>query len=602
MLHNNTGTIGILSVLCIILLFLLNYSLSRKKVKQLEKAFASIFILLIFWMVGLILQIICSSSFNINPIYFDYFVGISGCFLSVAFFFLALIFARTKIKFEKKYLLLFIVPTLSLILLWTNDLHHLFYIDYSTNTASTVFGKYFYFHTLYNYVLYGVSLFILLKYSIKNSGFFSKQATLIFIGTLIPLVINFLGASGIISISLYMTPIMFTFTVMFFAFAIFKFSLFKTTPIALQRIVDRISDSYIVINENAEISDFNQTFINTFKFAESSNIRGLPLVSFLDDLNLDVSQFQEYIKNTNSTNITSSFELYIKKIKKYFNIEITSILVNNQFLGTLILFKDITQHMEDMQTIKDSQETLMESERLASLGQLIGGIAHNLKTPIMSISGALEGLSDLIKEYDLSIENPNVNASDHHEIAKDMNTWIIKMKDYTQYMSDIITAVKGQAVNLSETENISFDLEELVKRIDILMKHELKNAIIYLNVHMQTNSNLVINGDINSLIQVINNMISNSIQAYNGKTEESIELSFEKDNNNLIISIEDHASGLPKKVKDKLFKEMITTKGKNGTGLGLYMSYSTIKANFGGNITFESEEGKGTKFNIILPL
>ena len=602
MLHNNTGTIGILSVLCIILLFLLNYSLSRKKVKQLEKAFASIFILLIFWMVGLILQIICSSSFNINPIYFDYFVGISGCFLSVAFFFLALIFARTKIKFEKKYLLLFIVPTLSLILLWTNDLHHLFYIDYSTNTASTVFGKYFYFHTLYNYVLYGVSLFILLKYSIKNSGFFSKQATLIFIGTLIPLVINFLGASGIISISLYMTPIMFTFTVMFFAFAIFKFSLFKTTPIALQRIVDRISDSYIVINENAEISDFNRTFINTFKFAESSNIRGLPLVSFLDDLNLDVSQFQEYIKNTNSTNITSSFELYIKKIKKYFNIEITSILVNNQFLGTLILFKDITQHMEDMQTIKDSQETLMESERLASLGQLIGGIAHNLKTPIMSISGALEGLSDLIKEYDLSIENPNVNASDHHEIAKDMNTWIIKMKDYTQYMSDIITAVKGQAVNLSETENISFDLEELVKRIDILMKHELKNAIIYLNVHMQTNSNLVINGDINSLIQVINNMISNSIQAYNGKTEESIELSFEKDNNNLIISIEDHASGLPKKVKDKLFKEMITTKGKNGTGLGLYMSYSTIKANFGGNITFESEEGKGTKFNIILPL
>ena len=59
--------------------------------------------------------------------------------------------------------------------------------------------------------------------------------------------------------------------------------------------------------------------------------------------------------------------------------------------------------MLDMQTIKNNQNILMERERLASLGQLIGGIAHNLKTPIMSIAGASEGLSDLIKVYDSSI-------------------------------------------------------------------------------------------------------------------------------------------------------------------------------------------------------
>ena len=59
---------------------------------------------------------------------------------------------------------------------------------------------------------------------------------------------------------------------------------------------------------------------------------------------------------------------------------------------------------------------------------------------------------------------------------------------------------------------------------------------------------------------------------------------------------------MSKKVQDKLFKEMVTTKGKNGTGLGLFMSYSNIRAHFSGNITFESEEGKGTKFNIIIPM
>ena len=116
-----------------------------------------------------------------------------------------------------------------------------------------------------------------------------------------------------------------------------------------------------------------------------------------------------------------------------------------------------------METIKNNQDILMERERLASLGQLIGGIAHNLKTPIMSISGAAEGLTDLVKEYDSSIDDPEVNSQDHHDIAKDMNEWIVKIKEYTEYMSDIITAVKGQAVTLSETDNISFDIDELVK-------------------------------------------------------------------------------------------------------------------------------------------
>ena len=252
--------------------------------------------------------------------------------------------------------------------------------------------------------------------------------------------------------------------------------------------------------------------------------------------------------------------------------------------------------------IHDSQETLMEKERLASLGQLIGGIAHNLKTPIMSISGASEGLTDLVKEYDSSIDDPEVNSNDHHEIAKDMMTWIEKIKTHTEYMSDVITAVKGQAVNLSNEEEVSFTVGELLKRVDILMKHELKNAIIYLNISLKADENITIRGDVNSLVQVINNMISNSIQAYNGKPEQNIDLIVEKNENELLIHVKDYGPGLPQKVKDKLFKEMITTKGKNGTGLGLYMSYSTIRAHFNGNITVESEEGKGTTFTISLPL
>lgn len=459
-------------------------------------------------------------------------------------------------------------------------------------------------HSLYSYALLLFAILNLIKFSVKNAGFFSKQSLLIITGTIFPVIVNILGTCNIIHMSIYLTPISFTIAIVCFALAIFKFKFLSVAPIALQKVVDRISDGYLVINEDNKITDFNQTFLMLFH-VKADDIRNKDIFKITkntkikDINNVQLSKLLDISKNTVNT---QSLTTYFENLNKHFNIEFSSLNNNNTYIGTLILFKDITQHMEDMQTIKDKQDSLMESERLASLGQLIGGIAHNLKTPIMSISGAAEGLTDLVKEYDLSIENPSVNFEDHHAIAKDMSVWIDKIKDYTKYMSDVITAVKGQAVALSETENISFDLEELVKRIDILMKHELKNAIIYLNVHMNTNSKLVIHGDVNSLVQVINNMISNAIQAYNGKTEQEINLDFNQDDKNLTISIEDHASGLPKKVKDKLFKEMITTKGKNGTGLGLYISYSTIKAHFNGNITFESEEGVGTKFNIILPL
>ena len=278
----------------------------------------------------------------------------------------------------------------------------------------------------------------------------------------------------------------------------------------------------------------------------------------------------------------------------------------NDEIGDLINSFNLVQKnsQSQMDLIKNNQEILMERERLATLGQMVGGIAHNLKTPIMSISGATEGLKDLVREYDASIEDSEVTVSDHHEIANDMRRWIEKINNYTEYMSDIITAVKGQAVTLSNQEIVSFTIAELVKRVQILMKHELKNSFIELDINMNVDENLTLNGDINSLVQVLNNLISNAIEAYDGieRENKSIDLDLNIKDGYLQIYVTDYGKGIPKDVQEKLFKEMITTKGKNGTGLGLFMSYSNIRAHFNGNMKFESEVGKGSRFEILLPL
>lgn len=560
-------------------------------------------ILVLIWTTALLCQKLFVKKFNIDPICFDYIAYIGICFLPISIFLTGKVFCNTKITFSKKYALLLIVPIISLIILWTNNIHHLFYKYYSTNLNDCVSGSYLIVHNIYSYSILLVGIIYILKAARRSSGFFSKQSVLILLGVSVPIVTNILGTFKIVPMTIYATPISFTIALLCFAIAIFKFKFLGVAPIALQIIVNKISDSYLVLNDDMTIVDFNTTFLNTFKL-KNENIREQDISEFVQNhkqYKLNVKKIEKAVDKVLTTRETVTLEEHIESLDKYFTVEINNILVKGNSLGILMLFKDITQHKLDMQALKDNQDILIERERLASLGQLIGGIAHNLKSPIMSISGATEGLTDLIKEYEESIVDKDVTIDDHLAIANDMKDWISKIKSYLEYMSDIITAVKGQAVALSENTVDSFTVEELTKRVDILMKHELKKALITLNLDLKVPTSLMIHGNINGLVQVINNMISNAIQAYKGKEGQTIDLIITQEKNDVIVSVRDYAGGLPKEVQEKLFKEMITTKGKDGTGIGLFMSYSNIRAHFNGDITYSTEEGKGTIFNIILP-
>ncbi len=579
---------------------------TRKKQKStLYSLFRVLFLLLSLHVVALILlfyfkDIILDMD---TLMYIDAISYISTCNLPVILFFISSIYENKETNL-KKYWYLFIIPILSIIIIFTNPLHHLFCKSYAINVADVQLGPYFYVHMLYTYLLILVAFIKLIKSSISKAGFLSFGTILIILGACAPIIPNLLASLQLISMDTYITPILYLITAICFYISIFKLNSFDAVPIALKNIVDIMTDAFIVVEKDGTITYSNNAF-NT----NLSKMIGIKLNdNFYNIINtnkkLKLSKLNNLIKKSEKNNTVETFDWSFNS-EKYFEISAQPVISTKgrkKVIGTLIIFKDTTQHMLDMQTIKNNQDMLLERERLASLGQLIGGIAHNLKTPIMSISGAAEGLTDLVKEYEASVGDPEVTVQDHHDIAKDMKDWIEKIRSYTEYMSDIITAVKGQAVTMSEEQAVSFTLDELVKRVNILMKHELKNALVELNVSMQVNEQTVLKGNINSLVQVINNMISNAIQAYDGKPDNKIDLILKKENNNIIISVKDYGCGLPDEVQKKLFKEMITTKGKNGTGLGLFMSYSTIRAHFNGNMTFETEQGKGTTFNIILPL
>lgn len=277
-------------------------------------------------------------------------------------------------------------------------------------------------------------------------------------------------------------------------------------------------------------------------------------------------------------------------------------VTSNDEIGDLVIaFNKIQQReKENIEALKENQAILIEQERLASLGQLIGGIAHNIRTPIMSISGAIEALKDLAYEYRDSIDDKSVTEQDHQEIAKEMLTWLDKMRPYCAYMSDVISAVKGQAVQMNASTMVKFTVDELIKRVELLMKHELTKNHITLILDSQIDMNTEIKGEVSNLIQVFDNIIINAVHAYEGK-EGTIELKILRSDDNIRFVFKDSAKGISSEISDRLFKEMVTTKGKNGTGLGLYMSYATVKGRFGGNMYFDSIQGSGTTFYILIP-
>ena len=592
------------AVFLAILVAFLIYLLKKISKTQLQQIFAVNLILLVVSFLFMFLQMQFSSKLNIAPVYFDYFSYIGIIFLPISLYFTALIFTNTKIKFKSKYLLFFIIPMMSLLTLWTNDAHHLFFQEYNINLEECKFGPFFVIHEIYSYFIYTLAIIHLLNYFRKNSGLFSQQLTLVVVGTVFPFVINLLGTLGIIKVTIYITPIALAISIICFALALFKFQLLNSLPIALTKIVNRISDGYIVLNDKNIVTDYNNPFLKIFNI-ENFDLRQMHIfdVVGLDEFKgLDEETVIKALQAVVDSNETLIFEVEFENIHKYLRLEINSIKTDGIFIGALILAKDLTQHFNDLQTIQSNQSMLIEKERLASLGQMIGGIAHNLKTPIFSISGAAEGLQDLITEYKESITDETVTIQDHIAIANDMYEWVSKIKNYSAYMSDVITAVRGQAVAFADRSNEFFSIEDLTKRISILMKHELQHSLTSLSTSIQVDKDLEIKGNINSLVQVINNLISNAIQAYNGEPNQTIEFNIYKDTKNVIFSIKDFGQGMSEDVKDKLFKEMITTKGKNGTGLGLFMSASNIKAQFNGDINFSSEPGKGTTFNVIIPI
>lgn len=585
-----------ISILCTI--FLLLHILKMHKKELLYITFSLELIFIFVWSTGRLLEKYFSM-FTGNEIMA--FVNIS--FIGIIFLPLCLLFKGIILvgkKLSHWYILLGIPQMISCILLFTNEYHKLFFVQYSQLNASAVYGNYFYIHSVISYIYIGIGLYSLLYFSARNAGFFSRQSLIILLGIVVSLAVNICSTLKLIELPYTSTPVSFSFAILCFYISIVKYDFFNLIPLAMQNIVNEISDGFIVVNPEQKIIDYNEPVKRIF-----GSVLNVKRNTYLKDIKTNfesvapcVEMLVGFVERSYVEKRTFNVEKHIQVedfFNKYFSIEVTPIIKNQVNKGTIILLKEITD-------LKNAQNQLVAQEKLASLGQLTGGIAHSLKTPIASMGDSIEILERYTNEYNESIDNESVTKEDHHEIAGDMKRCLSEMKLTTKYMIDVINTVKNYSTDAAIHCSKHFTIKDLKDTIYVLMNHELKRHHCKLNFNLSVSEEIQIDGDIRNMVQVINVLVSNAVESYNNTENSVVDIIIDQDDaNNIKITVRDYGSGIPSDIQEKLFNKMCTTKGNKGTGIGLYISRTIIEGQFNGKLTFESKEGQGTDFFMIIP-
>ena len=264
--------------------------------------------------------------------------------------------------------------------------------------------------------------------------------------------------------------------------------------------------------------------------------------------------------------------------------------------------------------LKTTQKQLVQSEKMASLGELTAGIAHEIQNPLNFVNNFSEVSLELIEE--VKSEKLKVKSERDEKIEDELlNDIAANLEKINHHGKRADAIVKGMlqhsrsSTGIKEPTNINALADEYLR----LAYHGLRAKDKSFNATMVTDFDPSI-GKVNVIPQdtgrVILNLITNAFYAVNEKKmkgidgyEPTVTVSTKKEGNKLFISVKDNGSGIPEKVKEKIFQPFFTTKPTGeGTGLGLSMSYDIITKGHGGELLVYSEEGKETEFKIILPI
>lgn len=264
---------------------------------------------------------------------------------------------------------------------------------------------------------------------------------------------------------------------------------------------------------------------------------------------------------------------------------------------------------KSLEELKAAQAQLIQSEKMASLGELTAGIAHEIQNPLNFVNNFSDVSTELVDEMNEEIDKGNLE--DARQIAQDLKQNLEKINHHGKRAGDIVKGMLQHSRSSSGIKELT-DVNALADEYLRLAYHGLRAKDKTFNAAMKTDYDESI-GLIKIIPQdigrVVLNLITNAFYAVTERKKLAVEgyepvvtVTTKKFSDRIEVHVKDNGTGIPQKVLEKIFQPFFTTKPTGlGTGLGLSLSYDIVRTH-GGELKVETKEGEGAEFIISLPL
>ncbi|GBO55951.1 high-affnity carbon uptake protein Hat/HatR [Pseudanabaena sp. lw0831] len=267
------------------------------------------------------------------------------------------------------------------------------------------------------------------------------------------------------------------------------------------------------------------------------------------------------------------------------------------------LIGDRTQELSQaLSNLQSAQTELVKSEKMAALGGLVAGIAHEINTPIGIGVTAASLITDKIQELSESLQKGTLKRSDLDKFMDTLQQSSKIVLSNLNRAAELIQSFKQVAVDQSSEERRSFNLKTYLEEVLLNLQPKLKRTKI--NVEIQCADNIVLDSFPGLISQIATNLVMNSLShAYDADDNGTIFFAISQQNQRLNFEYSDDGKGIAPENIGKIFDPFYTTKrGQGGSGLGLHIVYNLVTQKLQGSITCESQVGVGTKFMMEIPL
>jgi signal transduction histidine kinase len=323
------------------------------------------------------------------------------------------------------------------------------------------------------------------------------------------------------------------------------------------------------------------------------------------DLRCEVQEFQEF--EFLARNLNTMLARTEKHMKKQVDAEQQVMKLNHELEDKVNqrteALKDSNEELlSTLEKLHQFQGQLVESEKMASLGDMVAGVAHEVNTPIGLGVTASTLLADKLDEIKECFEDKTLRSSQLKKFLNESQENISIIYRNLNRAADLISSFKKVAVDQSSEEDRQFVMSELIDEVLMTLAPQLKNNSTTMVVDCPENLHVTSKpGPINQIL--INLIVNSLIHAFDKSDQGTININVMVLSGQLHIQYKDNGKGVDESVKNKVFDPFITTKrGEGGSGLGLHLVYNLVTQALGGSIQFESATNHGVCFDIIFPV